>query len=350
MADFNALGISGLDHIEFAVADLEKASEVYLRMGFEKSAVRELKDRHLRSYLFTQNQVAVVVSQALSKTDPIAKFVEAHGDGLYQLAYRCKDATTAFEAAIQRGASMAEGPRTSTRDFGQVQSASIRSFGDVRIGFVTREGTLFGEGFEIPFRAQNAGVGLKDFDHVTINVEQGRLEEWSTFCENVFGLKNTRAVDLQDSQAGAYLKVMESPDGAMRLVLNESNGQPSAVQEFLDVNHGAGVQHVGLTSDDIVSTVQAMKKGGIPFWPAAGPAYYSELAQRLPQLAQSVPDLESLSILADGNPQGYLLQIYSRHLVGPFLYEVIQRKGHDGYGEANFPIVLQAMASAHPPS
>ncbi len=348
MADYNSLGILGIDHVEFAVGDIEKASEIYLRMGFEKSAVRELKDRGLRSYLFTQNQIAIVVSQSLSKTDPVSRFVEAHGDGLYQLAYRCKDATTAFEAAIQRGAQMAEGPRTSTRDFGQVQSASIRSFGDVRIGFVTREGTLFGEGFEIPFRAQNAGVGLMSFDHVAINVEQGKLDEWAGFCESVFGLKNTRVSDLPTDQSGSYLKVMESPDGQMRWVLNESNGQPSIVQEFLDVNHGAGVQHICLSTEGIVPTVQALKKAGIPFWSAISPNYYTALPQRLPQLEESIGELESLSILANGNAKGYLLQIYSGNLVGPFLYEIIQRKGHDGYGEGNFSTVLQAMDAETP--
>ncbi len=340
MADYIALGILAFDHIEFAVHDLEKASEWYLRMGFEKSAVREIKERGLRSYLFTQNQIAIVLSQSQQKSDVIFKFVEAHGDGLCQVGFRCKDATTAFEIAVQRGAEVAEGPKTSSRDFGQVNSASIKAFGDVRHTFVSREGTLFGEGFEIPFRAQNTGFGLQAIDHITSNVAHGQLEGWGEYYERIFGLKNTSSVPPKGEAVTRDSMAMESPDGVIKMLLNEPTEDDAQVQDFLDINHGPGVQHVALTSNQLIASLNSLKKSGVPFLGAPSPAYYQEVSERVPQLEESLADLENLSILIGGGAKGYLLQVYSGQLVGPFGYEFIQRKGDANFGKesANSPL------------
>ncbi len=302
MSDYFALGILGFDHVEFAVADLEKVSPLFLRMGFEKAAVRELKDRNLRSVLFSQNQITVVLTQSTSlgpqKTDSISKFVEAHGDGLYQITFRCKDAMTAFELAVQRGALMADGPKTISRDFGQVHFASIKAFGDVRHGFISREGSLFSEGFELPFRSQNEGGGLTEIDHIGSVIPQANLADWLQFYQQVFGLKASPLV----ADGPESPKALESPDGAIKMTFNQSLIAANQVQDFLDVNHGAGVQHLALASTEMAQSLQKLKKGGV-----------------------------ALLTTAD-NPQNALAQVYSQNVIGPFFFEFIQRNSGVGFG------------------
>ena len=319
MSNFSASGILGFDHVDFAVTDLEKVTPLFLRLGFEKAGVRELKERGLRSILFVQNDLFVIASQSSLKTDPLAKFAEAHGDGIYQITFRCKDAMTAFEIALQRGALMADGPKTISREHGEVHFASIKTIGDVRHGFVSRSGTLFAEGFEIPVRTQSEGTGLKHLDHFGGVVAPEALAEWTQFYEQVLGLT---------VRPDHPFTVLESPDGAVKLTLNDNLVSPHSAQEFFDVNHGAGIQHLAFNVAQLPPTIKALRKAGLPFVSAEA-GFYQEAAEHL-SAQGNLAEFENLGIFPfrDG-----LQQSYTTNVLGPAFFEFVQRNGSPGYGE-----------------
>src|SRR3989338_5789659 len=140
---YSQLGIEGVDHLEFAVADLESVSQLYSRLGFEKMAVREIGQRQLRSILIGQGEVRIVLSRSQLTTDPVSQFVSTHGDGIMAIAFRCDNTVTALETTVSRGATLLSAPMKVARDFGQIEKASIRTVGDVQHTFIQRCGSLF---------------------------------------------------------------------------------------------------------------------------------------------------------------------------------------------------------------
>lgn len=342
MTDFDALKIMGFDFIEFAVADLDKALELYLKMGFEKAGTREILERKLKSYRIVQNDINIILSQSDDPKDPVAKFHQAHGDGIMAVAFRCEDAVSALEITAARGAEVVEAPRSYQKDFGSVTQSSIKAFGDVRHTFISREGNLFAEGFDVPYKISSRGYGLMGIDHVTNNVAKGDLGIWVEYYEKIFGLSSTRFFDIHTQRTGLYSKVMESPNGIIKMPINEPTEEASQIQEFLNVNHGAGVQHLALTTNNIVETLTGLKKEGLKFLEVPR-TYYEEIPKRVPNIIEDLSQLADLGILVDGSRKGYLLQIFTHNLVGPFFYEVIQRRGDNGFGEGNFTALFEAI-------
>lgn len=343
MNDFEKLQILGFDYLEFAVADIDKASELYRHMGFERIATREILERKLRSTLFVQGHACVVLSQSADPKDPVAEFVSAHGDGVFNVCFLCKDVVPAIELLAKRGAEILDAPRGFTTDFGKFEIASIETFAPFRISLVSREGSLFAEGFEKEFRRPGGeGYGLAAFDHMTINVGKGKMEEAAKYFEKLFGFKCTRDFDIQTARTGLLSMVMESPNGVLKLPINEPKDQGSQIQEFIDVYHGAGVQHVAINTNHIMDTLRQIRKNRVEFL-SVPHTYYEELPKRLDNITENIDDLESLGILADGDDKGYLLQIFTMPVVGPFFYEVIQRKNHDGFGYGNFKALFEAI-------
>lgn len=342
MASHDSLKLIEFDHVEFAVNDLEKASELYLRLGFEKVGTRELKERQLTSCLLVQRRARVVLSHSSLTSDPVAKYVALHGEGVCSVGFLCESAVSALETAINRGAKLAEPPRTQKRDFGSVEQAGIFAFGDVRHSFISREGNLFLEGFEIPLREGPFGNGITRIDHITNNVEKGKMDEWAAYYENIFGFKNTKFFDIHTERTGLYSKVMQSPNGIIKMPINEPTENASQIQEFLDIHHGPGVQHIAFATENIIQSLRKIRKEGIAFLEVPS-TYYEEISKRVPNITEDMRELSELGILADGDSKGYLLQIFTQNVVGPFFYEFIQRKGNDGFGEGNFKALFEAI-------
>lgn len=342
MSDFDALKIIGFDYVEFAVGDLEKSLSLYLHMGFEKAGTREIHERKLKSYRLVQNDINIILSHSTDPKDAVAKFHHAHGDGICCVAFRCEDAVSALEIAVSRGAEVVESPRTYQKDFGSVTQASIKAFGDVRHAFISRTGNLFAEGFDVPYKITSRGFGLMGIDHVTNNVAKGEMDQWAKYYEQIFGLKNTRYFDIHTERTGLYSKVMESPNGVIKMPVNEPSEDASQIQEFLDMNHGAGVQHLALTTNNISETLVKLKKEGLEFL-SVPRTYYDEVPKRVPNIKENLKELADLDILVDGSERGYLLQIFTKNVVGPFFYEVIQRRGDNGFGEGNFKALFEAI-------
>ncbi len=325
MSNFEALKILGFDHLEFAVADIERAAESFLKLGFEKAGMRELRERELRSLLLVQNEVQIVLSHSTKGSDPIAAFVKAHGDGILNIAFRCEDAVSALEIAASRGATVLEPPRSYQKEAGTVHQAAIAAFGDVRHTLISRQGNLFAEGFDLSPRRPNKAMGFQRIDHVTCLVETGKIELWRNFYEKIFGLT---------SYSIENLTILESPRGGIRLPFCEPSTGGQEIQEHLDMNHGPGVEHAAFSSENLLESVQHWRKQGAKFLGVPSP-YYETISKRFPGIVENVHELAEYGIMVDGDENGYLLQVFTGKLMGPFFLEAIQRKGATGFGEKN---------------
>lgn len=343
MNQFNSLTITGFDHVEFAVDALEPAVQLHKRMGFFQVGKREIRERGLTTIALSQGNARIFLSQSSDPNDPISQFVSRHGSGIYNVAFSCQNAHEAFERTLQRGAIPVGPPKSNQKDFGKTDSASIKAFGDVIHSFITRQGRLLGEGFDEPFESPASLLGITEIDHLTSNVEKGELNHWANWYEQVFGLENTRFFDIKTERTGLYSKVMESPGHLVKLPLNEPTDSKSQIQEFLNVNHGPGIQHLALLTPRILDTVPQLNKSGIPFLEGPPDTYYEAVPTRVPHLKEDLKTLQDHSILVDGDQTGYLLQIFSQNLIGPFFYEVIQREGNQGFGEGNFGALFEAI-------
>ncbi len=189
------------------------------------------------------------------------------------------------------------------------------------------------------------GAGLTTIDHLTHNVFKGRMDLWAKYYEDLFNFREIRYFDIEGKLTGLKSRAMTSPDGRIRIPLNESDDDKSQIAEYLEVYKGEGIQHVALATDDIYATVERLRADGIAFAESPPDSYYEMLEQRLPGHGEPVERMKALGILADGSGRGagLLLQIFTTTLIGPIFFEIIQRKGDEGFGEGNFKALFESM-------
>jgi len=223
---------------------------------------------------------------------------------------------------------------------------AIEGIGGSALYLVDRYGghTIYDVDFVPVGDASVKGVGLAAIDHLTHNVFQGRMDHWAKFYEVLFNFHEVRYFDIHGKLTGLKSRAMTSPDGKIRIPLNESSDDKSQIAEYLEVYRGEGIQHVALSTPDIYVTVEALKAQAIPFAEAPPATYYEMLDERLPGHGEDVARMQALGILADGSRQGgRLLQIFTTTLIGPIFFEIIQRKGDEGFGEGNFQALFESM-------
>jgi 4-hydroxyphenylpyruvate dioxygenase len=200
----------------------------------------------------------------------------------------------------------------------------------------------------IPGAAETAAansVGLTCIDHLTHNLFRGRMEVWADFYARIFNFRQIRYFDIEGLQTGLVSKAMTSPCGKIRIPLNESQDEHSQIEEFLRDYHGEGIQHVALGTPDIFRAVEAMRARGVRFQDTPD-TYYEHLDARVPGHGEDLQRLQKDRILVDGAPeegQGLLLQIFTENLIGPIFFEIIQRKGNEGFGEGNFRALFESI-------
>lgn len=187
------------------------------------------------------------------------------------------------------------------------------------------------------------GLGMKIVDHFTNNVPVGEMQKWCDFYEKVFNFREARYFDIKGKSTGLISKVMRSPCSLFSVPINEPSDSKSQIQEYLDEYKGSGIQHIAMITDDIVPTLENMRKNEMEFLNPPPNTYYGQLKDRLPQVTEDLNRLEKNAILVDGDHDGYLLQIFTKNVIGPVFFEVIQRKGHDGFGNGNFQALFDAI-------
>jgi len=211
---------------------------------------------------------------------------------------------------------------------------------------------LYGERsiYDVDFRPLEHGgpseqAGLTTIDHLTHNVGRGRMDVWAGFYEKLFNFREIRYFDIEGKLTGLLSRAMTSPCGKIRIPINESQDDKSQIEEYLREYHGEGIQHIALATADIYRTVDVLRRQGVAFQDTPE-NYYEGVAARVPGHRESLGELRSRRILIDGNPakgEGVLLQIFTRNVIGPIFFEIIQRKGNEGFGEGNFRALFESI-------
>ena len=335
----NPIGLDGFEFVEFTGPDPTELASLFEAMGFTHVATHRSKD--VRRY--AQGDINFLLN--MDTAGQAAEFRNAHGPSANAMAFRVHDARHALTEATARGATPVTGPVGPM----ELNIPAIEGIGGSNLYLVDRAGEH--EIYDIDFRPvagagkDDRSVGLHTLDHLTHNVNRGRMAHWADFYARIFNFRQIRYFDIEGQSTGLFSKAMTAPDDKIRIPLNESQDEHSQIEEFLRAYKGEGIQHLALATDDIFATVDKLRANGIRFQDSPD-TYFDLIDKRLPGHGHDVAEMRSRRILIDGAPEtggGLLLQIFTENMVGPIFFEIIQRKGNDGFGEGNFKALFESL-------
>ena len=337
----NPLGTDGFEFVEFTSPEPERLKGLFEMMGF--TAVSRHRSKNVLR--FRQGDINFILN--MEPQGQAADFREAHGPSANAMAFRVKDAAKALKLAVERGAKAVMGPVGPM----ELNIPAIEGIGGSHLYLVDRYGAQ--EIYDVDFVAIDGAaeamagnaVGLTYLDHLTHNVHRGQMGHWAEFYERIFNFREIRYFDIEGQQTALVSKAMTSPCGKIRIPLNESRDEHSQIEEFLKDYKGEGIQHVALGTTDIYHSVETMRDRGVKFQDTID-AYFDGIEARVPGHGEDVQRLQADRILIDGAPtegQGLLLQIFTENMIGPIFFEMIQRKGNEGFGEGNFKALFESI-------
>jgi len=353
--------INGTDYIEFYVGNAKQAAYFYRgAFGFELVGYMgpETGVRDRASYLLKQDKIRFVITTPITgSASPlaaeIADHIARHGDGVRDLALWVDDARDAWAKAVERGATSVREPEVMRDADGEIVIAAIKTYGDTIHSLVERRNYrgLFMPGF-VPVESKYFNpptVGLKYVDHCVGNVELGKMNVWVDFYADVMGFRNLLTFDdktISTEYSSLMSKVMANGNDRIKFPINEPavGKRKSQIDEYLEFYAGPGVQHMALATDDILETVTELRRRGVEFL-TVPTSYYDDLQQRVGKIDEPVNKLAELGILVDRDPDGYLLQIFTKPVQDrpTVFYEIIQRKGAKSFGAGNFKALFEAI-------
>ncbi|HEY5218870.1 MAG TPA: 4-hydroxyphenylpyruvate dioxygenase [Gemmatimonadaceae bacterium] len=347
--------INGTDYIEFYVGNAKQASLYYrAAFGFKLVAYRgpETGTRDRASYVLQQGKVRFVLTTPVRPDDDIARHVQAHGDGVKDLALWVNNARSAYAKAVKRGAVSVREPEVISDEHGEVVIAAIRTYGETIHSLVERKkykGPFLPGFVAVDSPSQGRSVGFKYVDHCVGNVELGAMNQWVKFYEDVLGFYNLISFDdkaISTEYSALMSKVVSNGNGRIKFPLNEPavGRKKSQIDEYLEFYGGAGVQHIAIETNDIVKTVTKLKKNGVEFLRVPS-TYYDTVLERVGHIDEDLAPLQELGILVDRDDEGYLLQIFTKPVEDrpTLFFEVIQRKGAKSFGAGNFKALFEAI-------
>ncbi len=335
----NPVGTDGFEFVEFTGPDPAVLGKLFETLGFVAVGRHRSKDVvHYR-----QGDINFILNR--EQGGQPNTFRDIHGAGANAMAFRVKDAGAAMKEAVRRGAKPVEaksGPM-------ELNIPAIEGIGGLNVYLVDRYGarTIYDVDFE-PIAGANPqanDAGLTYIDHLTHNLHRGNMDKWASYYEKIFNFRQIRYFDIEGKLTGLFSKAMTSPCGKIRIPLNESQDDKSQIEEFLKRYNGEGIQHIALGTNDIYGTVETLRRRGVPFQ-STPDTYFDKVDTRVPGHGENVERLRKDSILVDGAPtqgQGLLLQIFTQDAIGPIFFEIIQRKGNEGFGEGNFKALFESI-------
>ena len=357
-ANVAELPVISFDHVELYVGNALQAAYYYQHaFGFNLIAYRgaETGDHEKTSYVLKQGNVTLVLTAALNPDNEIAEHEKVHGDGVKSIALRVQDASASFASTIARGAQAALPYEEISDQDGVFRHASIHTYGATVHTFIERSAYkgAFAPGYramsEAKTESKTEPVGLLAIDHVVGNVPVGKLGYWVDFYKRVFGFyvyQEFSAKDISTKYSSLISAVMANKNTSVKLPLNEpAEGlRKSQIQEYLDYYHEPGVQHIAISTADIIATVKEMRERGVKFLKIPK-SYYDALPERIGKIDENIDDLANLGILVDRESKGYLLQIFTKPVEDrpTMFFEIIQRKGATGFGKGNFKALFEAI-------
>ncbi|HIG39686.1 MAG: 4-hydroxyphenylpyruvate dioxygenase [bacterium] len=334
----NPMGTDGFEFIEYTSVDPAYLRVLFEKMGFPVTARHRSKDVTLHS----QGDINFLINA--EENSFAQQFAAEHGPSICAIAFRVKDAALAFNRAIELGArpvAQKVGPM-------ELNIPAIEGIGGSRLYLVDRYGS--GTIYDVDFEPVEQGTsqtlestGLTYVDHLTHNVHQGMMDKWAGFYEDLFNFQEVRFFDIKGKKTGLTSRAMVSPCGKIKIPINESADDQSQIEEYLREYQGEGIQHIALGTADIYDSVDRLRNNQITFQTAPD-SYFEMIDQRVGGHCEAVNELAKRHILIDGDEkQGVLLQIFTENLIGPIFFELIQRKGNQGFGEGNFQALFESI-------
>lgn len=335
----NPAGTDGFEFVEFAHPDPDHLRALFASMGFEMVGRHRTKNVEL----WQQGDVSYLLN---AEPDSFAaRFVAEHGPCAPSMAWRVADAEHAFRHAVARGAEPYEAEDRT------VDWPAIRGIGGSLIYFTDQyyDTSPYNEEFEWLRPSKPRGVGFYYLDHLTHNVYRGNMDKWFDFYGRLFNFRQIRFFDIEGKYTGLYSRALTSPDGRIRIPINEDRGEKGQIVAYLKKYNGEGIQHIAIGTDDIYASVDAIAERGVQFMPGPNAHYYEMSHERVKGHDEPVERMMKHGILidgegvVDGGETKILLQIFSRTVIGPIFFEFIQRKGDDGFGEGNFKALFESI-------
>jgi 4-hydroxyphenylpyruvate dioxygenase len=331
MSADNHLGLNGFEFCEFTSPDPDALAREFERLGFVAS------HKHPRKNITRYKQGRINLMLNRDETGRVAEFRAAHGPSASAMAFRVADPAKAMEWALAHGGKPTEEDDT-----------CILGIGGSYLYFVQDGHDLYADWEEVPgwqqAEAEN-NVGLDLLDHLTHNVRRGQMRVWSEFYRELFGFEEQKYFDIKGQATGLFSQAMIAPDKAIRIPLNESQDDKSQIEEFIREYKGEGIQHLALTTNDIYDTVERLRERGVRLQDTIE-TYYELVDKRVPGHGEDLERLRKNRILLDGsveNGEGLLLQIFTEPFIGPIFFEIIQRKGNEGFGNGNFQALFESI-------
>lgn len=335
----NPMGTDGFEFVEFAAPDPKLLHDLFGRMGF--TAVARHQSKAVTFY--RQNDVIFLVNEEPDSF--AADFAKKHGPCAVGFGVRVKDADHAFNRAREKGAD----PIEHKKDTLALNVSAIKGIGGSALYLVDKyeDESAYEDEYEpIPGADQSPeGVGLMYVDHLTHNVYKGEMDTWRDYYQRLFNFREIRYFDIKGEKTGLVSRAMTSPDGKVRIPINESADDKSQIAEYLEEYNGEGIQHIALFTNNIYETVEAMREKGVEFLDTPD-TYYEMVDERVPDHGEDLERMRKNGILIDADPDDkskQLLQIFTKNCIGPIFFEIIQRKGNEGFGEGNFRALFLAI-------
>jgi 4-hydroxyphenylpyruvate dioxygenase len=299
-----------------------------------------------------QGNAKIILSSPYNGSSEMASHQSIHGDGVKTVGLRVRDAQVAYEQALDRGARGVTEPTTIKDDYGEVRYSVIETYGDTVHKFIERDGY---DGIYMPGYQPYSGVldteekGVVRIDHIVGNVNWNQMDPTVQFYHEVFGFESFIEFsedDINTQYSALKSKVVRSYNDRVKMPINEpAKGlKMSQIEEYVNYYHGAGVQHVALSTNNIIDTVREMRERGVEFI-SVPKTYYEDLKDRVGEIKEDIDQLAELGILVDRDDRGYLLQLFTKPIQErpTFFFEVIQRRGAQGFGKGNFKALFESI-------
>lgn len=335
----NHLDLLGLEWLEFASPEPERLHQLFVAFGFS----RTMRHAERAVDLYEQGEMRILLNR-----EPVSfasDFTAHHGPCLCSMAWRFASTANVLAKAPARGATLST--RSDYTRGGEALPALVgigdsllyvvdgTSPGDARLyeslGFVALD-----EPELVPSK------GFTRLDHLTNNVYKGTMARWSSFYKDVFGFTEVRYFDIRGAKTGLTSYALRSPCGTFCIPINEATDAKSQINEYLEEYRGPGVQHLAFETKDILASLRALEGTPLQFLDIEGD-YYDTVFERVPNVTEDRAELRARHVLVDGDEEGYLLQIFTKNLIGPIFIEIIQRKNHLAFGEGNFGALFRSI-------
>jgi len=338
----NPAGTDGFEFVEFAHPEPEKLDIVFRQMGFTPVARHRTKD----ITLYRQGDINYVLNA--DKNSHAAAFVEKHGPCAPAMAWRVVDAQVALKRALDLGAKEYKGEGKS------IGAPAVYGIGGSLLYFIDTYGDE-GSCYETDYdwldepNPKPDGFGFYYLDHLTHNVIRGNMDTWYKFYHDTFNFREIRYFDIKGKHTGLVSRALTSPDGKIRIPINESTDDHSQIEEYLRKYKGEGIQHIAIATENIYAATDRISDAGMRFMPGPPDTYYEMSHKRVKGHAEPIDRMKRHGILIDGEgvvgggETRILLQVFSKTVIGPIFFEFIQRKGDDGFGEGNFRALFESI-------